>query len=123
MTRTCRSLNDAFLASLYTYVVIRAPIRWSRLVSLENLVSFPSRGLSFTTGICITTQQQPSKDDAQDNDDASTTREDLASLFLPQASASKALNVMIRLLLRRIPDNHLKRFKYLRQIPQLLHRN
>ena len=124
MSRTCKTLNDAFLASLYSQVVIKVPIRWSRLVSLENLISSAGSGLKLTTSICITTQQQPSKHDVQEIEDHSATLEDLAgSSCLPQASASKALNILVRLLLGRIPDNHLKCFEYLRWIPQLSHGN
>ena len=111
MSRTCKTLNECFLASLYSYVVIRAPARNTGLVSLENLISSTGSGLKLTTGICITAQQEPSTDDTQDNENDSTTRKDL---YLPPASASKALNILVRLLLKRIPDNHLKRFEYLR---------
>ncbi|KAM0798656.1 hypothetical protein BDR22DRAFT_858375 [Usnea florida] len=113
VSRTCKALKDAFLASLYENVVIRAPIQWSRLVSLENLISSAGSGLKFTTSIYITTQQQPSKNNTQENENDSTTLEDLAgSSCLPQASASKTLNVLVRLLLGRIPDNQLKCFDY-----------
>ena len=124
MSLTCKTLNEVFLASLYSWVVIRAPVENTRLVSLENLISSAGRGLKFTTGIGIVTQQQPSKDDTQDDDSDTTTRKDLAGLFcLPQASASKALNVLIRFLLKRIPNGQLRSFEYLRQIPQLSYRN
>lgn len=111
VSRTCKTLDEAFLASLYDSVVIKVPIQWSRLASLENLISSAGSGLKFTTSICIAIQQQPSKDSTKDNVNERTTSEELASLYrLPQASFSKALNVMIRLLLRRIPDNQLKHF-------------
>ena len=112
---TCRTLNEAFLAKLYSRVAIKVPIRWSRLVSLENLLSSTGSGLKFTTDICITAHQQPSNDDTMEVEDERTTSEiqdERESLFcLPKISASKALNVMIRLLLMRIPESHLKLFE------------
>ena len=115
LTRTCKALNNALLAKLYSLVVLRVPIRWSRLISLENLVSSSGSGLKFTKSILIATQQQPSKGETLESED-SRTAEEIAEerdlLFcLPSSSASKALNIMIRLLLMRIPDNHLKLFK------------
>lgn len=112
MSRTCKTLNDTFLAKLYCHVVIRVPIRWSRLVSLENLISSSGSGLKFVTKISIAPQQQPSKGDTLEFEDARTAEEvaeERDRLFcLPSSSASKALNVLIRLLLMRIPDNCLK---------------
>ena len=115
VSRTCKTLNNGFLAKLYSRVVIRVPIRWSRLVSLENLVSSAGSGLKFTTTILITAQQHQSKGETLESEDDSTAQEiaeerDLV-FCLPSSSSSKALNGMIRLLLMRIPDNHLKIFK------------
>lgn len=100
---------------LYQVVVIKVPIRSSRLVSLENLVSSSYSGLKFTTTVVITIQQQPSKDETLGSQDDRTTdeiAEERDFLFcLPSRSASKDLNGMIQLLLMRIPDNRLKRFR------------
>lgn len=115
MSCTCRTLNNAFLARLYSHVVIKVPIRWSRLTSLEDLISSAGSGFNFVTSICVTVQQQPSIDDAQESEDGRTAQEiaeerDLG-FCLPHVAASKALNALIRLLLMRIPDNHLKHFE------------
>ncbi len=94
-------------------MVIKVPIRWSRLVSLENLNC--SAGLKSTTSIRIIAQQQPLDDDILDSEDGRTAQEieeeKIKMFCLPQISASKALNVMIRLLIMRVPKNHLKFFQ------------
>ena len=116
VSRTCKTLNNAFLAKLYSRVLIRVPIRWSRLASLENLVASFGNGLKFTTTIFIAALQQSSNGETLESEDDRTpdeTAEEEDLLFcLPSSSASKALNVMIRLLLMRIPDNRLKGFRY-----------
>ena len=115
LSRTCKTLNNAFLAKLYSHVVIRVPIRWSRLVSLENLVSSTGSGLKFITSIRVIAQQQPLNNETQESEDGRTAQEiaEERDLFfcLPSSSASKALNGIIRLLLMRIPDNRLKGFR------------
>lgn len=127
MSQTCKTFNNAFLAKLYSLVIIRVPIRWSRLKSLEDLISSAGSGLKFTTRICIIAQQQLSKDHALEFEDSRTAQEiaDEKDLFfcLPQISASKALNVLIRLLLIRIPNNHLNLFECVFENTSFLGRN
>ncbi len=116
VSRVSKQLHAITLAKLYSDLYIFVPMRWSRLVSLENLVGSSGDGLKFTTSISILTQQDPLRPN-QKLDQAIATQGDIEletenNFCLPTIQASNFLNALVRLLLMKIPQNQLLGFWY-----------
>lgn len=104
------------LPKLYNQVSIKVPQRWSRLPSLEGLLGSTGDGLKYTTELFIETQQDPLQDNQQGPQDSRPRHEILAEsklqFYLPQCSASNALNALIRLLIVKLAQDQLTDFVY-----------
>lgn len=113
---TCKAINAIVLPKLYREVFIKVPQRWSRLPSLEGLLGSTGDGLKFTTDLFIGTQQDPLRNDQQGSEDSrpheETLTESKLQFYLPQSSASNALNTLIRLLIVKLPRDQLDCFRY-----------
>lgn len=113
---TCKTIKAVVLPKLYHQVVIRVPQKWSRLPSLEGLLGSTGDGLKYTTELSIETQQYPLRDSQQESKDSRPPEEVLAEtklqFYLPQISASNALNTLIRLLIVKLPQNRLEVFRH-----------
>jgi len=79
-------------------------MQWTRLSFLENLVSLSSEGLQSTTRISICTLKKGQH--MNPNIDPELTN----TLALPNNSASDALNMLLRMLITKIPCNNLRSF-------------
>lgn len=113
---TCKTIKAVVLPKLYHQVVIRVPQKWSRLPSLEGLLGSTGDGLKYTKYLFIATQQYPLRDSQQEFEDSRRPEEVLAEtklqFYLPQSSASNALNAQIRILIRKLPLNQLEEFRW-----------
>ncbi|MCJ1457914.1 hypothetical protein MMC28_008283 [Mycoblastus sanguinarius] len=113
LCRSCKALNSIALPKLYSQLVIKIPVQFSRLDTLENLVGSSGKCLQFTTRIRISTQQHRLKAGqlGERGEKLGTVlRESVADRsqpYLPTKEASDALNAWMRLLLMKLPE---KRF-------------
>lgn len=113
---TCKTIKAVVLPRLYEEVFVKVPQRWSQLPSLEGLLGSTGDGLKYTKHLNISTQQDPLRDSQQGSEDTRSQAELLEErklqLYLPQSSASNALNALIRLLIVKLPQNQLDDFRY-----------
>lgn len=91
-------------------------MQWSRLPSLEGLLSSPGSNLRFTTDLRIETQLDPLRRDQIGDDDQllrsiSSPNATSQELFVPRKDASNALNALVRLLILKIPKGGLESFR------------
>lgn len=145
LMETCKSLNSIASIQLYEHVVLRVPMEWSRLPSLESLISSSGENFSLVRHITIATkhdvlrknQKEPvynlhirgikSEDNAgypytytessdYDSEDSNSDWDVVlghrSKLMLPPPSASRALNVLIRMLVARLPKHRLQTLRY-----------
>lgn len=114
ISQTCKTLNSSAIPRLYKHVFIQVPMQWSRLPSLEALVGSSGESTQFIRSITVSTQQDPLREDQ-----TRTVESRLPSVMalggrplfvLPAVSASNALNVLIRLLIARLPKHRLRDF-------------
>lgn len=116
LSQSCKDLRDIVLPVLYRSVLVMVPMQWSRLPSLEGLLSSSGSNLQFTTNLFTGTQLDPlASDQSGDSDQlsSSVSSHDEASqeLFVPKKDASNALNALVRLLILRIPKGGLESFR------------
>lgn len=113
---TCKTIQAVVLSKLYKKVIIKVPQKWSQLPSLEGLLGSTGDGLKYTTDLSISTQQDPLRDSQQGSEDARPQAQLLEErnlqFYLPQSSASNALNTFVRLLIVKLPQNRLDEFRY-----------
>lgn len=113
---TCKTIQAVVLSKLYKKVIIKVPQKWSRLPSLEGLLGSTGDGLKYTTDLSISTQQDPLRDSQQGSEDARPQAQLLEErnlqFYLPQSSASNALNTFVRLLIVKLPQNRLDEFSW-----------
>ena len=83
---------------------------------LENILGASNAGLRFTTTISIEVSRKPAKwegliplDDEEDQDDQLQPKQKRFSL--PPQGISDSLNTLVRLLIPKLPQNHLKTFR------------
>ena len=116
MCLTCKTIKAVVLPRIYENVVIKAPQKWSRLPSLEGLLGSTGDGLKYTTQLSIEIQQDPLRESQKESEDfrdpERVLSESTLQLYLPQTSASNALNALIRILLFKLPEAQLNRFWY-----------
>ena len=116
LTRTCKILHSIAILKLYKTVILRVPIEWSRLPSLESLINSSVRNFDLIKQIHIVTQQHPLRDDhrcAQCIEWYTNSESDEELVYhLPSSSASSALNVLIRFLIARLPKQRLEIFRF-----------
>lgn len=119
LSLTCKALNSNVTPLLYQQVIIRVPLKWDSLDSLESLVcpdaASISRNLRYCRSISIKTQQAALPDLEYDEDKYGISQGDLYhvkfQLHKPSIWASNALNSLVRLLLHRLPRNTLQTFR------------
>ena len=92
------------LPKLYRLLTLKVPVKFSRLDTLENLLSGSDDGLQYTRAINILTQQAPLKSNAI-KAEQQLQIERLS--YVPVCYVSDALNTLIRLLILRLPKNRL----------------
>ena len=111
----CKTIMAVALPKLYKTVVIKAPQRWSRLPSFENLLGSHGDGLKYTTELYIGTQQEPLQESQEENKDQRLLEEDLLEtefdFYFPRSSTSNALNTLVRLIILRLPRDQLELFR------------
>ena len=109
-------MKAVVLPRIYERVVIKAPQKWSRLPSLEGLLGSSGDGLKYTTQLSIETQQDPLRESQKEFEDFRNPErvlsESTLQLYLPQTSASNALNALIRILIFKLPEGQLDTFWY-----------
>ena len=90
--------------------MLRIPVDVSDSSVLENLIGGHANGINFTTGITIALklyrfdpyEEFPSEGILEGGDET--------KFRLPTKVASSSLNLLIRLLILKLPDNRLKKF-------------
>ena len=116
LVQTCRTLRFNATPILYESVVLRVPMKWSRLPTLESLVSSSGENLRWIRRLAIDTQHDSiRKNQRGPTEDIFTQDEprEHSKLFtLPSAAASHTLNILIRVLVARLPENGLQSLKY-----------
>lgn len=90
------------------------PIRWSRLPAIENLLGSSDDNFRFVRQITIKTRQDPLSDDERDIESLTDSEAEMEKklLALPSVAVSRALNVLIRLLIPKLPTQRLEVFWY-----------
>ena len=112
---TCKALNAAVTPLLYVAVVFRAPTEWSRLPSIESLVSSASENFQYIRHLSVLPQHSPLKENQKSEYLAfkdGSEDEDHPLFKLPPRWASDALNSLVRLLIRRLPKHCLQTLRY-----------
>ena len=116
MCLTCKTIKAIVLPRIYEKVVIKAPQKWARLPSLEGLLGSNGDGLKYTTHLSINTQQDPIRESQQGSEDfrdpEQVQSETNLQFYLPQNSASNALNALIRILILKLSEAQLTTFRY-----------
>lgn len=116
MCLTCKTIKAVVLPRIYEDVVIKVPPKWSRLPSLEGLLGSTGDGLKYTTQLSIETQQDPLRESQQGSEDFRDPEQVLSEsnlqFYLPQTSASNALNTLIRILIFKLSEARLRTFWY-----------
>lgn len=111
LSRTCKTLRDTSLPKLYRRVDVRIPARHFQLDALGNLLCGSEKGFTSTQHLRILPQQGPfhnSRDKNLDND----WDEEIAHDYRPGSRASSLFNVLIRMLITKIPIHCLQSFEY-----------
>lgn len=116
LSRSCKTLNAIAIPRLYKTVGLKVPLQWNRLSSLESLLSSQSEGLKYTECLSIVVRQSAFEDDqygsleelADEHDDGVEIGPFL--IYSSTRRTSKALNALIRLLVLKLPRQHLRRF-------------
>ena len=109
LTQTCKTLDLVAAPKLYHCIILRVPMRWSKLPSFESLISSSGKNFRYVGHVVVTTQQGQLRNCQRGglSKDA-----DQGCLFdFPPDFASDALNVRIRLLLARLPKQRLQSFR------------
>ncbi len=135
---TCRILNSIASPKLYEHLVLRVPMDWSQMPSLESLLSSSGENFSLIRHITITSHHVMLKKnkkvpehshgvldvggedmanypttDSEDSEEDWFHLVDHQRLFMvPPPWVSKVLNVLLRLLVARIPKHQLQTFRY-----------
>lgn len=101
---------------MYEDLTLKVPMEFSRLDTLENLLSTSGDGLQFTNKITITTQQAPLRAGqlvqsgaGHGNVEQPTSSETVH--HLPKQAISDSLNTLIRFLILKVPRDHLTSFR------------
>lgn len=117
LSRTCKTLRGASLPKLYRRVDVRIPADHFRLDALENLLSSSGEGLKSTQQLRILPQQGPLHYNRHTNLNNDGNVE-VAKDCHPGTHVSSLLNMLIRLLISKIPLNCLQWFEYVLYFPQ-----
>ena len=115
LTQTCEALKLVVTPWLYKCLVLRVPVKWSRLSSLESLVSSSDHRFQYVEHIDVATRHSPSRKNDQgtwDHQKVSDGESDPFQIILPAKAASDALNVLVRLLIARLPKHRLQSFRF-----------
>ena len=107
LTRTCGELRGNATPVLYQSVMLRVPIRWSVLPSLETLIT---SGINFgyTRYISVVTQQDALRPSQQGPMDDSNRIARHSSFVVPSDHASHTLNTYIRMVIAKLPRHRLR---------------
>ena len=121
---SCKSLKSVALPRLYETIELRIPLKWSRLPSLENLLTVNSKAFVHIRNIFIETKQSLVKQDQYGSfDESDLTGNEEPSEFYedtddtpfrrcsPMCGGSENLNAFIRLLILKIPKQRLYAFE------------
>lgn len=113
---TCKSLHANVTPHLYQHVIIRVPLKWDSLNSLDSLICPDAASVSnlrYCRSLSIKTQQTL-PDLVYDGRKYETSRDDedcpKFQLHKPTSCASNALNDLIRFILLRLPKHTLQTF-------------
>ena len=110
LMQTCKALKSAVAPILYNHVVLRVPVSWERLASIESLAGCSEENLLSIRHITIATRHNPSKEHQKSLYRALTLHEVLGSRY-EDSPASRELNLMVRMLIIRMPRNQLQSIK------------
>ena len=108
LTRTCGHLQGAGTPKLYERMSLRAPVRWSRLPSLETLITSSGENLYGVRYISVETQNDPLRTSQQGPMDEFDQHLQHINFRLPSHHASHNMNQYIGMLVAKIPHRHLR---------------
>ena len=107
LSRTCKEWKAVTFPRLYACVKITVPHHLTDLDFLEHLLSSTGEGLRFTKSIKIQTVQKHC-DNARLNDRYNP--QDATAVSFPEDTWSENVNILIRLLIMKVPKNTIKEF-------------
>lgn len=109
---TCKSLKAQVFPRLYERLVLKVPQTWDELSHIESLVLSAGEGLQYTTSIRIVPQTKRLYNRRATALPASTEPKTLCGdISIPHALVSKHLNTIVRILLKRLPEQRLIEFR------------
>ena len=117
LAKSCKALQSAVTPLLYETVSLRVPMKWSRLPSIESLITSTSDNFQYIKHLWIHTQHEPLSENQQGAAyhpyEREPIEEEILLFKLPPNWASDALNTLIRLLVLRLPRHRLQTLRYL----------
>ena len=108
---TCKTFRDTCLPKLYRCVAVRIPAGDFQLDALEDLLSGSVEGLKFTRELRVLPQQGPLHDVQHRN----RHRGGLVgrySDYHPGSRVTSLFNILMRQLIKKIPNRSLQRLEY-----------
>ena len=118
VSQTCKTVFANATPVLYSNLSLSVPRKWSRLSAIENLLVYPVNALQYTMGLSIimcpisSRYKDPEFEDGLDQGATSEGGEETQShIKRPLPSLSDGLNRLVRLLIRKLPEERLTSFQ------------